>query len=83
MVRDHGQRPGELEYLRLLKLTAELGITAVLVRLRELVGAGSPPWRTESVRQFLGPTLAVTLVDRPVDLSVYDALLGEEVACVA
>ena len=83
LVRDHGQRPGELEYLRLLKLTAELGIVAELGRLRELVGAGSPPWRTESVRQFLCPTLVVTLVDRPVDLSVYDALLGGEVAHVA
>ncbi len=72
LVRDHGQRPGELEYLRLLKLTAELGISAVAGRLSELVGEGSPPWRTESVRQFLCPSLAV-----------YDALLGGEVADVA
>ena len=83
LVRDHGQRPGELEYLRLLKLTAELGSSAVAGRLRELVGAAVPPWRTESVRQFLCPTLVVTLVEAPVDLAVYDALLGGEVADVA
>ena len=83
LVRDHGQRPGELEYLRLLKLTAELGSSAVAGRLSELVGAAVPPWRTESVRQFLCPSLVVTLVEAPVDLAVYDALLGGEVAHVA
>ncbi|MEQ2006216.1 MAG: IS21 family transposase [Limisphaerales bacterium] len=83
LVRDHGQRPGELEYLRLLKLTAELGSSAVAGRLSELVGEGSPPWRTESVRQFLCPSLVVTLVEAPVNLAVYDALLGGEVAHVA
>ena len=74
-MRDHEQRPGELEYLRLLKLTAELGSSAV--------GAAVPPWRTESVRQFLCPSLVVTLVEAPVNLAVYDALLGGEVADVA
>lgn len=83
LVRDHGQRPGELEYLRLLKLTAELGSSAVAGRLGELVGAAVPPWRTESVRQFLCPSLVVTLVEAPVNLAVYDALLGGEVADVA
>ena len=83
LVRDHGQRPGELEYLRLLKLTAELGISAVAGRLSELVGAAVPPWRTESVRQFLCPSLVVTQVEAPVNLAVYDALLGGEVADVA
>lgn len=83
LVRDHGQRPGELEYLRLLKLTAELGSSAVAGRLSELVGAAVPPWRTESVRQFLCPSLVVTLVEAPVNLAVYDALLGGEVAHVA
>jgi hypothetical protein len=83
LVRDHGQRPGELEYLRLLKLTAELGHSAVAGRLGELVGEGVPPWRTESVRQFLCPSLVVALMDAPVNLAVYDALLGGEVADVA
>ena len=83
LVRDHGQRPGELEYLRLLKLTAELGVNAVGGWLSELVGEGAPPWRTESVRQFLCPSLVMTQVEAPVDLAVYDALLGGEVADVA
>jgi transposase len=83
LVRDHGPRPGELEYLRLLKLTAELGVSAVVGPLRERVGATSPPWRTESLRQFLCPSPMVTLVAPAVDLAVYDALLGGEVAHVA
>ena len=83
LVRDHGQRSGELEYLRLLKLTAELGVSAIDGWLGELVGDAAPPWRTESVRQFLCPSPVVMLAEPPVDLSVYDALLGEEVAHVA
>jgi hypothetical protein len=51
--------------------------------LRERVGATSPPWRTESLRQFLCPSPMVTLVEPAVDLAVYDALLGGEVAHVA
>ena len=83
LVRDHGQRPGELEYLRLLKLTAELGVSAVVGLLSELVGHTATPWRTESVRRLLCPTPAVTLMEPAVDLTVYDALLGGEVAHVA
>lgn len=82
-MRDHGQRPGELEYLRLLKLTAELGVSAVDGLLSELVGSAVAPWRTESLRRFLCPTLAVPLVEPTVDLALYDALLGTEVAHVA
>jgi hypothetical protein len=83
LVRDHGQRPGELEYLRLLKLTAELGVDAVSVPLGERVGEGSPPWRTENVRQSLCPSPVVTQAEPVVDLAVYDALLGGEAAHVA
>jgi hypothetical protein len=83
LVRDHGQRPGELEYLRLLKLTAELGVSAVSGLLSERVGEASPPWRTERIRQCLCPSPVVTQVEPAVDLAVYDALLGGEVAHVA
>ena len=83
LVRDHGQRPGELEYLRLLKLTTELGVSAVAGLLSELVGHAAATWRTASVRQFLCPSPAVTLAEAPVNLAVYDALLGGEVAHVA
>jgi hypothetical protein len=51
--------------------------------LSELVGVASPPWRTESVRRLLCPSPVLTLVEPPVDLAVYDALLGGEVAHVA
>jgi len=38
-VQDHGIGPGELEYLRLLKLAAELG-SAIEMLLSEMVGVG-------------------------------------------
>jgi transposase len=83
LVHDHGERPGELEYLRLLKLTAELGGSAVEGLLSELLAADTPPWRTASLRGVLCPPAKVDLVEPAVDLSVYDALLGEEAAHVA
>ena len=83
LVQDHGPGPGELEYLRLLKLTAELGSSAIEGLLGELIGEGTPPWRTASVRATLCPPPRVELVEPAVDLSVYDALLAEEVAHVA
>jgi hypothetical protein len=83
LVRDHGQRPGELEYLRLLKLTAELGLSAVSGWLSQRVGEASPPWRAESVRRHLCPSPVVTQVEPAVDLAAYDALLGGEAADVA
>ena len=42
LVQDHGMRAGELEYLRLLKLTAELGINAVEGLLGEMLGPDTP-----------------------------------------
>ena len=83
MVREQGPRKGAVEYLRLLKLTAELGVSAVEGLLSELVGHAVASWRTESVRQLLCPSPALTLVEAPVNLAVYDALLGGEVAHVA
>ena len=82
-MRDHGPRPGELEYLRLLKLTAEIGQSAVDGLLGELVGENSAPWRTASLRQWLCAPVSAALAEPAVDLSVYDALLEEEVAHVA
>ena len=83
LVRDHGARPGELEYLRLLKLTAELGINAVEGLLGELVGPQSGPWRTASLRSLLCPPPQVEVPEPVVDLSWYDTLLTPEVAHVA
>jgi hypothetical protein len=83
LVQDHGPGPGELEYLRLLKLTAELGASAVEGLLSEMLGANSPPWRTATLRGTLCPSPRVELREPAVDLSVYDALLREEASHVA
>ena len=83
LVRDHGTGPGDLEYLRLLKLTAELGGSAIEGLLSEFLGENAPPWRTATLRAILCPPARVELVEWPVDLSIYDALLTQEVACVA
>jgi hypothetical protein len=83
VVADHGPGPGELEYLRLLKLTAELGSSAIEGLLGELLGVGSSPWRIATLRGTLCPPARVELAEPAVDLSVYDALLHEEVRHVA
>jgi transposase len=83
LVRDHGMRSGELEYLHLLKLTAELGANAIEGLLDELLGPDAPPWRAATLRGALCPPSRVELVEPVVDLSVYDAFLREEVAHVA
>ena len=74
---------GELEYLRLLKLTAELGINAVEGLLGEMLCADTLPWRAATLRGTLCPPSWVELVEPLVDLSVYDAFLREEVCHVA
>ena len=83
LVQDHGLGAGELEYLRLLKLTAELGINAVEGLLGEMLCPDSLPWRAATLRGTLCPPSRVELVEPIVDLSVYDAFLQEEVAHVA
>ncbi len=83
LVQDHGPGPGELEYLRLLKLTAELGSSAVEGLLSELLGVGTPPWRTATLRATLCPSPLVELTEPVVDLHVYDALLHAEASHVA
>jgi hypothetical protein len=83
LVQDHGMGAGELEYLRLLKLTAELGINAVEGLLGEMLCPDSLPWRAATLRGTLCPPSWVELVEPLVDLSVYDAFLREEVCHVA
>lgn len=83
LVQDHGMGAGELEYLRLLKLTAELGTPAVEGLLSELLGPDTPPWRAATVRGTLCPPSRVEQAEPLVDLSVYDAFLGEAVGHVA
>jgi len=83
LVQDHGPGPGELEYLRLLKLTAELGRSAIEGLLSELLGADTPPWRTATLRGTLCPPPRIELVEPVVDLRVYDTFLREEATHVA
>jgi hypothetical protein len=83
LVQDHGSRPGELEYLRLLKLTAELGISAVEGLLGELLAPQAGRWCTASLRSILCPPARVEVAEPTVDLRWYDTLLTEEVAHVA
>ncbi len=51
--------------------------------LSEMLGVGTPPWRTATLRATLCPPLQVELVEPAVDLSAYDALLREEALHVA
>lgn len=83
LVQDHGSGPGELEYLRLLKLTAELGTSAIEGLLGEMLGVNSPPWRTATLRGTLCPSPRVELAEPVVDLRVYDTLLRKEASHVA
>ena len=82
LVADHGERAGQLEYMHLLKLAAELGESAI----GSLVGEWSSPmqpgkWTVEQMRRFLGeerPTVPELRFEP--ELASYDALLSQEVA---
>lgn len=84
LVEQEGQRRGELEYLRLLKLTAELSVNVP----REMAPHGLESLLTEwlnearkitvdELRRFLGLSRieAYPPLELPVDLGGYDALL--------
>jgi hypothetical protein len=96
LIEQEGQRRGELEYLRLLKLTADLSIGVSLAMstngldalLSECLG-GPGKLVVAELKCFLGvnqKTENVPALELAVDLSGYDALLGsseEEVSHVA
>jgi hypothetical protein len=82
LVADHGERAGQLGYLHLLKLTAELGGAAI----GSLVGEVSSPaqrakWTVAGLRRYLGLTerVAVPELQLEPELASYDALLSGEV----
>ncbi len=82
LVADHGERAGQLEYLHLLKLTAELGEAAI----ESLAGQFSSPaqpakWTVAGLRRYLDleERPAVPEMHLEPDLASYDALLSEEV----
>jgi hypothetical protein len=95
LIEQEGQRRGELEYLRLLKLTADLSIGVSLAMSTNGLDAllseclGSPgKLVVEELKRFLGVsqrTENIPALELAVDLSGYDSLLGsaEEVSHVA
>ena len=86
LVGDHGLRAGELEYLRLLQLAAELGgVNTIGSLVSEWCSpANTASWRVTDLRRYLNLEARPELPDLKLepDLGSYDALLGEEVAHV-
>lgn len=85
LVSDHGERAGQLEYLHLLKLAADLGESAITGLIGELSGRMHPAkWTVADVRRLLGveDRHAVPELHLEPDLASYDALLSGEVSDV-
>ena len=81
LVADHGERPGVIEYLQVLKLAAEVSVETVEAGLSQrLASAGK--WRATHVREELMPPAkqVIALPGLTPSLEAYDALLGREVA---
>lgn len=86
LIEQEGQRRGELEYLRLLKLTADLSISVPLAMstngLEALLSeclSGDGKLSVEGLKRFLGVSDQagpIPILELAVDLSGYDALLG-------
>ena len=80
---DHGERPGVIEYLQVLKLAAEETVEKVEPLLRvQLARAGK--WRATAVRDQVVPPerKVIELASLTPSLKAYDALLEGEVAHV-
>lgn len=83
LVEDHGERPGIIEYLHVLKLAAEETVEKVEPLLR--VRLASPgKWRATEVRDQVVPPIRkiIELSGLTPSLNAYDALLEGEVAHV-
>jgi hypothetical protein len=83
LVADHGERPGVMEYLQVLKLAAEETVEKVETALRaQLARPGK--WRALAVREQWVPTAGkvVALAELTPSLGAYDTLLESEVAHV-
>lgn len=83
LVADHGERPGVIEYLHLLKLAAEETVEKVEAQLRSQL-ARPGKWRATVVRDQLAPPerKVIELPELTPNLGAYDTLLAEEVAHV-
>lgn len=83
LVADHGERPGVIEYLHLLKLAAEETLERVeVVLVRQLTLPAK--WRAVQVREQLAPTArkVIELAGLTPSLQAYDTLLEGEVTHV-
>ncbi len=80
LVADHGERPGVIEYLHLLKLAVEETVERVEAVLREQLALPGK-WRAVQVREQLAP-VARKVIELPgltPSLQAYDTLLAGEV----
>lgn len=80
LVTEHGERPGVIEYLQVLKLAAEATVEGVEALLKERLNHPGK-WRATLIRDQLAP-VAKKVIELPAmtpSLAVYDALLGTEV----
>jgi len=77
LVANHGPRRGTLEYLRLLKLTAETDLGQVEMMLVEYMCPPYPAWSVEALRRLLLPRqlLPIQLAELQPECQSYDALL--------
>jgi len=80
LVSEHGQRPGVIEYLQVLKLAAETSVERVEALLNQRL-ARPGKWRATQVRDELTPPerKVIELPCLRPSLQAYDALLAEEV----
>jgi hypothetical protein len=83
LVTDHGERPGVIEYLQVLKLAAEVSVEAVEPLLKDKLAA-TGKWRAKDLRDALAPPdrQVIELLGLTPDLRAYDALLEQEVVHV-
>jgi hypothetical protein len=81
LVADHGERPGVIEYLQVLKLAADTSVERVEPLLGAYVGRAGK-WRATQLRDELSPPekKVIVLAECAPNLQPYDALLGQEVA---
>ncbi len=84
LVADHGERPGIIEYLQVLKLAAETSVETIEPMLCAQL-ALPEKWRAIQLRDQLKPASVrvVELRELTPSLAAYDELLREEVACVS
>jgi hypothetical protein len=83
LVAEHGERPGVIEYLQVLKLTAQQSVEKVEPVLKERLAVAGK-WRAVQVREALVPAAkkVIELAGLTPSLEAYDTLLEREVAHV-